>query len=49
MFVYNACLTEAEMQICRGFGHSSWQKAVALAQAVFADAFFARGGQATRL
>jgi len=33
LFVYDACYTEAEMPLYRGFGHSSWQHAVALAQA----------------
>jgi len=33
LFVYDACYTEAEMGMFRGFGHSSWQQAVALAQA----------------
>ena len=33
LFVYDACYTEAEMGMFRGFGHSSWQQAVLLAQA----------------
>ncbi len=33
LFLYDACYTEAEMGLFRGFGHSSWQQALLLAQA----------------
>ncbi len=33
LFLYDACYTESEMSLFRGFGHSSWQQAIALAQA----------------
>lgn len=33
LFLYDACYTEDEMDRFRGFGHSTWQQAVALAQA----------------
>lgn len=33
LFVYDACYTEPEMALFRGFGHSTWQQAVLLAQA----------------
>ncbi|MCF3642659.1 MBL fold metallo-hydrolase [Rhizobium sp. TRM95111] len=33
LFIYDACYTEEEMQLYRGFGHSTWQQAVKLAQA----------------
>ena len=32
LLVYDACYTEAEMGMFRGFGHSSWQQATLLAQ-----------------
>ena len=33
LFLYDACYTESEMALFRGFGHSTWQQAVLLAQA----------------
>ena len=33
LFVYDACYTEPEMALFRGFGHSTWQQALLLAQA----------------
>jgi len=32
LFIYDACYTEAEMTMFRGFGHSSWTQAVLLAR-----------------
>ncbi|MFD1327596.1 MBL fold metallo-hydrolase [Mycoplana ramosa] len=38
LFIYDCCYTDEEMEIFKGFGHSTWQQAIRLARAANAKA-----------